>query len=139
MLRKLAYVAAILIAASVLCSLRAAQPQPSQSKKAEARQPDMELYDRAAADVQRKRYVAARLLLSTLINTYPDSEFLPKAHLVLAQSWYREGGERNLAQARDECKQTMQLYPGSPEAAEAEQLMGKIEAQAGNKGSPPPE
>jgi len=139
MLRKVAYAAAMLAVAVVLVSLSAGQPQAGQAKKAETQQPDMVLYDRAASDIHKKHFLDARMLLETLISTYPDSEFLPKAHLALAESWYREGGAKNLAQARDEYKQTMQLYPDAPEAKEAEEMLQKIEAAVGRQGATPPQ
>ena len=41
----------------------------------------------------------ARLNLQTLINTYPDSEYLAKAKLAIADSYYKEGGTSNMALA----------------------------------------
>jgi len=38
-----------------------------------------------------------RLGLQTLINTYPDSEFLAKAKLGIADSYYKESGTANMA------------------------------------------
>src|SRR5260370_459801 len=44
-------------------------------------EPDKILYNRAAEDIRRGRQEVGRLGLQTLINTYPDSEFLAKAKL----------------------------------------------------------
>ena len=43
-------------------------------------------------DIKHGRYDARRLALQTLINTYPDSEYLAKAKLAVADSYYKEGG-----------------------------------------------
>src|SRR5580693_9138243 len=55
-------------------------------------EPDKVLYDRAQADLKAGRYTEGRLALQTLINTYPDSEYLAKAKLAVADSYYKEGG-----------------------------------------------
>src|SRR5258708_27346918 len=62
-------------------------------------QPDKQLFDRAVGDMERSRYEVARLTLQTMINTYPDSEFLAKAKLAVADSWYRQGGPSGPAPA----------------------------------------
>src|SRR3989304_1731595 len=55
-------------------------------------EPDKVLYERAMEDIQKNKHAIARLTLQTLINTYPDSEYLAKAKLAIADSYYREGG-----------------------------------------------
>src|SRR6185369_17583322 len=67
-------------------------------------QPDKVLFDKAINDIERSRYEIARLTLQTLINTYDTSEYLAKAKLAIADSWYREGGSHGLAQAEAEYK-----------------------------------
>ena len=42
-------------------------------------QPDKILYDRALNDIKHGRQEVGRLTMQTLINTYPDSEYLAKA------------------------------------------------------------
>lgn len=42
-------------------------------------QPDRVLFDRAADAMQRGKYDVARLSLQTLINTYPDSDYINRA------------------------------------------------------------
>ena len=91
------------------------------------RQPDKVLYDTAIQDVQHGRYERARLTLQTLINTYDTSEFIPPAKFALADSWYREGGAKGLAQSEKECKDLIALFPNTPAAANAQQLLKKIQ------------
>src|SRR5579871_772968 len=65
----------------------------------DTKQPDKVLYDRAVSDIEHGRYEVARITLNTLINTYDQSEFLAKAKLAIADSWFREGGSHAWAQA----------------------------------------
>jgi outer membrane protein assembly factor BamD len=83
-------------------------------------QPDKVLFDRAAKDIEHGRYEVARLTLNTLINTYDSSEYLAKAKLAIADSWYREGGSHGLAQAEAEYKDFILFYPQMEEAAESQ-------------------
>jgi outer membrane protein assembly factor BamD len=83
-------------------------------------QPDKILFDKAIQDIEKGRYEVARLTLQTLISTYDTSEFLAKAKLALADSWFREGGSHGLAQAEAEYKDFILFYPTLEEAAEAQ-------------------
>ncbi|MBI3667612.1 MAG: outer membrane protein assembly factor BamD, partial [Acidobacteria bacterium] len=91
-----------------------------------SQQPDKVLFDRAISDVERSRYEVARLTLQTLINTYPDSEYLAKAKLAIADSWYRQGGTSGLAQAEAEYKDFITFFPGMEEAAESQMKVCEI-------------
>src|SRR4029077_15923287 len=62
-------------------------------------QPDKILYDKAMEDIKHGRQEVGRLNMQTLINTYPDSEYLAKAKLSIADSYYKEGGTSNMALA----------------------------------------
>jgi outer membrane protein assembly factor BamD len=83
-------------------------------------QPDKVLFDRAIKNIEHGDYEAARLTLNTLINTYDTSEFLAKAKLAIADSWFREGGSHGLAQAEAEYKDFILFYPNMEEAAESQ-------------------
>lgn len=89
-------------------------------------QPDKVLFDKAINDIERSRYEVARLTLNTLINTYDTSEYLAKAKLAIADSWYREGGSHGLAQAEAEYKDFILFYPTMEEAAEAQEKVCSI-------------
>src|SRR6202051_2775832 len=89
-------------------------------------QPDKVLFDRAAKDIEHGRYEVARLTLNTLINTYDSSEYLAKAKLAIADSWYREGGAHGLAQAEAEYKDFILFYPTLEESAEAQEKVCMI-------------
>src|SRR5947209_9369260 len=83
-------------------------------------QPDKILFDQAIKDIEHGRYEVARLSLNTLMNTYESSEYLAKAKLAIADSWYREGGSTGWAQAEGEYKDFILFYPGMEESAEAQ-------------------
>jgi len=83
-------------------------------------EPDKVLYDRSLADIKRGRHEVGRLGLQTLINTYPDSEYLAKAKLAIADSYYREGGTANMTQAINGYKDFIVFFPFLPEASTAQ-------------------
>ncbi len=89
-------------------------------------QPDKILFDKAVRDIEKRRYELARLTLQTLINTYPDSEYIAKAKLAIADSWYREGHRYALAQAEAEYKDFITFFPTMEEAAESQMKVCEI-------------
>ncbi len=87
-------------------------------------QPDKLLFDRAEEDVKHGRFTEGRLSLQTLINTYPDSEYLAKAKLAVADSYFKENGTSNLTQAVAEYKDFITFFPFLEEAAYAQMQVG---------------
>src|SRR5438477_8025708 len=100
------------------CGIRRKKYENPISK--DTQQPDKVLFDKAVGDLEHSRYEIARLTLQTLINTYDTSEYLAKAKLAIADSWFREGGAHGLAQAEAEYKDFILFYPAMEEAAEAQ-------------------
>jgi outer membrane protein assembly factor BamD len=94
-----------------------AAPQPSA-------EPDKVLYDRALVDMKKSHYIEGRLALQTLINTYPDSEYLAKAKLGVADSYFKEGGTSNTTEAIQEYKDFITFFPFLDEAAYAQIQVG---------------
>lgn len=86
----------------------------------DSKQPDKVLYDRAMVSMKKARYTEARTLLETLINTYPDSEYVARAKLSVGDAWYNEGGTAAWQQAEVEYKDFITFFPNMPEAAEAQ-------------------
>ena len=89
-------------------------------------QPDKVLFDQAMHDIERGHYEVARISLQTLMNTYESSEYLAKAKLAIADSWFREGGANGLAQAEAEYKDFILFYPNMEEAAQAQNRVCEI-------------
>jgi len=83
-------------------------------------QPDKILYDKAMDDIKHGRQEVGRLNMQTLINTYPDSEYLAKAKLAIADSYFKEGGTSNLALATSGYKDFEVFFPFLPEATYAQ-------------------
>ncbi|MBI4875268.1 MAG: outer membrane protein assembly factor BamD [Acidobacteria bacterium] len=92
----------------------------------DTQQPDKVLYDKAVQDIERSRFEVARITLNTLINTYDTSEYMAKAKLAVADSWFREGGSHGLAQAEAEYKDFILFYPTLEESAEAQEKVCMI-------------
>jgi len=106
------------------CGFRRAKYENPIAKDSE--QPDKVLFDKAVKDMEKGRYEVARLTLQTLMNTYDTSEYLAKAKLAYADSWFREGGSNGLAQAEAEYKDFILFYPTMEEAAEAQEKVCMI-------------
>jgi outer membrane protein assembly factor BamD len=83
-------------------------------------EPDKILYAKATADLKHGRYTTGRLALQTLINTYPDSEYLAKAKLAIGDSYYKEGGTAGLKQSIVEYKDFITFFPFLDESASAQ-------------------
>src|SRR5438309_3169631 len=91
-----------------------------------SKQPDKILFDRAMDAMKHNKFDVARLTLQTLINTYPDSEFVARAKLAVGDSWYAEGGSAAMTQAENEYKDFITFFPNMPEAAEAQLKIANI-------------
>src|SRR2546422_10705223 len=83
-------------------------------------EPDRVLFERAMHDLERNKFIVSRLSLQTLINTYPDSEFLPQAKYALAESFYRENSNSSMNQAEAEFKDYITFFPASDLADDAQ-------------------
>jgi outer membrane protein assembly factor BamD len=118
----------VLVCALVLVSASQSSAQILHKKKktnkstdaTNTAEPDKLLYDKAMEDIRRGRHEVGRLGLQTLINTYPDSEYLAKAKLAIADSYFKEGGTANITQAVAGYKDFIVFFPFLPEAAYAQ-------------------
>ena len=86
----------------------------------DSKQPDKVLFDRAMDAMKHGKYDVARITLQTLINTYPDSEYIARAKLAVGDSWYAEASTAGYQQAEVEYKDFITFFPNLPEAAEAQ-------------------
>src|SRR5580658_938888 len=114
----------VLVLAGTACGFKRKKYENPITK--ETQQPDKILFDKAVNDIEHGRYEIARLTLNTLINTYDTSEYLAKAKLAVADSWYREGGTHGLSQAEAEYKDFILFYPAMEEAAESQEKICMI-------------
>jgi outer membrane protein assembly factor BamD len=122
--------AALFLPGCILLSKRSVDLGPNM---APGDQPDKVLFEKAKGEIDHGRYDVGRLTLQTMINTYPDSEYLSKAKLLTADSYYKEGGVSGLTQAEAEYNDFITFFPTAPEAPVAKfragmshfRLMGK--------------
>jgi outer membrane protein assembly factor BamD len=80
---------------------------------------DRVLFEEAAKEVRKGNHETGRLLFSTIINTYPDSAFLPLAKLAIADSFYLEGTTPSLIQAAQAYLDWLTFFPTDPLADDA--------------------
>lgn len=113
--------AALSLPGCILLSKRSTDLGPNM---APGDQPDKVLYEKAKAEIDHGRYDVGRLTLQTMINTYPDSEYLSKAKLLTADSYFKEGGISGLTQAEAEYNDFITFFPTAPEAPEAKYRAG---------------
>lgn len=119
----LVLMSALVLANASLCSAQILHKKKKTNKSTDATntaEPDKQLYDKAMDDIKHGRHEVGRLGLQTLINTYPDSEYLAKAKLAIADSYYKEGGSANTTQAIAGYKDFIVFFPFLPEAAYAQ-------------------
>src|ERR1700747_2147508 len=117
---------ALLLAFTVACTnKKSVNPLANVGSK----QPDKVLFDRAMDAMKHNRFDVARMTLQTLINTYPDSEFIARAKLAEGDSWYAEGGTASLAQAEQVYRDFETFSPNMPEAGEAQLKIANIQYQ----------
>jgi outer membrane protein assembly factor BamD len=96
-------------------------------------QPDKILYQKSIDAIDHGHFDVGRLTLQALLNTYPDSEYLAKAKLAIADSYFEQGGTAGLTEAESEYKDFITFFPTAPEAPMAQyrvamshfRLMGK--------------
>jgi outer membrane protein assembly factor BamD len=117
----LAAIVAVLILAGCAAKKTPTAKPDADKDSAEA---DKLLYERALKDIQHSRFETARLSLQTLINTYPDSEYLAKAKLSIADSYYKEGGTTGLTQAVAQYQDFITFFPFLDEASYAQMQIG---------------
>jgi outer membrane protein assembly factor BamD len=121
------YAAFVALLAALIVSAGCGRKIYENRIKKDTQQPDKVLYDTSIDDIEHGRFERARLTLQTLMNTYDTSEYLAKAKLAMADSWYREGGSRGYAQAEAEYKDFILFYKNMEEAAEAQIKICKMQ------------
>ena len=80
---------------------------------------DRVLFEEAVKEVRKGSHETGRLLFQTIINTYPDSPFLPLAKLAIADSFYLEGTTSALVQAAQGYLDWLTFFPTDPLADDA--------------------
>ncbi len=95
---------------------------------------DRVLFEDAAKEVRKGNHETGRLLFTTIINTYPDSAFLPLSKLAIADSFYLEGTTSSLIQAAQAYQDWLTFFPTDPLADDA--MLKVAEAEMRQMGLP---
>jgi len=88
---------------------------------------DRVLFEEAAKEVRKGHHDTGRLLFQTIINTYPDSAFLPLAKLAIADSFFLEGTTSALIQAAQGYQDWLTFFPTDPLADDASLKVAEAE------------
>ena len=93
------------------------------ARNASANQTDTVLFEQAQKALSKSNFTEARTLLTNLIDTYPDSVYVPRAKLSIADSWY---SEHAFKQAEAEYRDFVTFFPKRPEIAEVQRRLSSI-------------
>jgi outer membrane assembly lipoprotein YfiO len=108
----------------LLCiSLGFADAQVS-GRKATTNRADRMLFERAQNALTKSNFADARTLLTELIDNYPDSGYVPRAKLSIADSWYSEHAFKH---AEAEYRDFITFFPNRPEVAYAKRRINSID------------
>lgn len=97
------------------------------SRKTTVTRSDWMLFQQAQKALKKSNYAGARSLLETLINNHPDSDYVPRAKLSIADSYF---AERVFKQAEVEYRDFITFFPNRPEVAEAQRRVNSIHKEA---------
>ena len=89
---------------------------PTAGTQIDATQADQGLFEQAVKAMKKSKYADARTLFERLITSYPDSNYVARAKLSIADAWYAEG---NFKQALMEYQDFVTFFPSRPEVAKA--------------------
>lgn len=87
-------------------------------------QADHAVYVQAMKAMKESRYPEARTLLEGLITSYPDSSYVARAKLSIADAWYAEG---RFKRALIEYQDFITFFPNRPEVGEAKLKIDAIQ------------
>jgi outer membrane protein assembly factor BamD len=88
---------------------------------------DRQLFVDATHEARKENYETSRALYSVIINTYPDSPFLPLAKLAIADTFYLEGTTSALIQAGQAYQDWMTFFPTHSLSDDVCLKMGEVE------------
>jgi outer membrane protein assembly factor BamD len=94
---------------------------------------DRELFEEAAKLARKSNYEGSRLLFETIINTYPESPYLPHAKLAIADTFYLDGTTSALIQAGNAYQEWLTFFPTDPLADEVMLKAAEVEMRQMNQ------
>jgi outer membrane protein assembly factor BamD len=109
---------AVMTCALFIVSLGCSYAQMATPNTSEAtNSPDKVLFERAIEAMKNSKHAVARAQLETLIESYPDSDYVPRAKLSSGDAWYAEG---SFKQAELEYRDFVTFFPSRPEVTQAQ-------------------
>jgi outer membrane assembly lipoprotein YfiO len=84
---------------------------------------DAILFEKAQQALSKSNFAEARTLLNALIDNHANSDYVPRAKLSIADSWY---SEHSFKQAETEYRDFITFFPGRPEVAYARRRINSI-------------
>jgi outer membrane protein assembly factor BamD len=88
---------------------------------------DRVLFEEATKEARKDSYETARALYSVIINTYPDSPFLPLSKLAIADTFYLEGTTSALIQGAQHYQDWFTFFPTHPLSDDVMLKMAEVE------------
>ena len=85
------------------------------------------MFEKAQQALSKSNFADARTILNALIDNHPNSDFVPRAKLSIADSWY---SEHAFKQAEAEYRDFVTFFPNRPEVAEAQRRINSIHKDA---------
>ena len=117
-------IAATVMAACLFFVSRGSANAQRPGQTAKVKQSDRMLFERAQKAIQKSNYAEARNLLETLIDTHPESDYVPRAKISIADSYYLQQAFR---QAELEYRDFITFFPNRPEVAQAQHRIDSID------------
>lgn len=77
--------------------------------------PKEQLFEKGKALLEKKRYDVGRKYLNFVFETYPNDPLGRQALLMVADSYFRQGGPTGYAEARFRYRDYLNRYPGAPQ------------------------
>jgi len=77
--------------------------------------PKETLFEKGKALIEKKKYDLGRKYLSFVFETYPNDPLGRQALLMVADSYFREGGTTGYTEARFRYRDYLNRYPGAPQ------------------------
>ena len=109
--------ASVLVAAVALVLSGCASTTPKGPDKVTQEllsQPKEVLFEKGKTLIEKKRYELGRKYLSFVFETYPNDPMGREALLMVADSYYKEGGTTGYTEARFRYRDYLNRYPGAP-------------------------
>lgn len=88
---------------------------------------DAQLFSEATKEARKENYETSRALYSVIINTYPDSVYLPLSKLAIADTFYLEGTTSALIQAGQAYQDWVTFFPTHALSDDVCMKMGEVE------------